>query len=305
MDSINRQIDSVFSWFRQDDRCLPTTMILSTKLQENSMDQEDYQQLENQISWKTKIIHAVDDLGDWSLFSMRTISWAFTSRPYPRTLLDSLYKIGVLTAPVVLLTGVFIGMVLSIQSYSEYSQFNLESGIGKMVNYSLIRELGPVLVATMLAGRVGSSMAAELATMRTTEQVDALESLGVNPIHYLVAPRFLASLLLVPMLTILAAFGGMMGGAFITINLLGVESHHYWQHTRNTIGLWDLLHGMIKPIFFGAAIALISCHRGLRNRKSGAEGVGYAATQAFVLSFVVILIIDFFLTVLLTTLEQI
>ena len=257
----------------------------------------------------------IDNLGDWTLFSLtmppsigrksvKTVRWAITSLPYRGTLITSLYRVGVQTAPVVGLTGLFIGMVLAIQSYPEFNQVGMLSNMGRVINFSLIRELGPVLVATMLAGRVGSAMAAELATMQTSEQVDALECLGVSPIHYLVVPRFLASVLLVPLLTVLAAFAGMMGGAWITIHLFDVPSPDYWRHTQGTIGAWDLVHGMVKPLFFGAAISLISCHRGLSNRTGGAEGVGRAATQAFVISFVVILLIDFFLTMLLSTLEQ-
>jgi phospholipid/cholesterol/gamma-HCH transport system permease protein len=155
-----------------------------------------------------------------------------------------------------------------------------------------------VLAATMLAGRIGSSMAAELATMRVTEQVDALSCLGAHPVHYLVVPRLLACGLLIPLLTVIANFMGIMGGAFICTRLYGVEAHFYWAHTEYYVSMWDVTIGMLKAFFFGCAIALISCHRGL-NSQPGAEGVGRSATEAFVASFVVILILDFFLTILL------
>jgi phospholipid/cholesterol/gamma-HCH transport system permease protein len=174
----------------------------------------------------------------------------------------------------------------------------METRLGSMINITVVRELGPVLAATMLAGRVGSAIAAELATMRVTEQVDALACLGAHPVHYLVVPRLLACGLLIPLLTVMADFMGIMGGAFICTRLYGVEAHFYWQHSEDFVTMWDVGMGVIKAFFFGCAIALISCHRGL-NSQPGAEGVGRAATEAFVASFVVILIIDFFLALLL------
>jgi phospholipid/cholesterol/gamma-HCH transport system permease protein len=172
-----------------------------------------------------------------------------------------------------------------------------------MINITIVRELGPVLAATMLAGRIGSAMSAELATMRVTEQVDALSCLGAHPLHYLVVPRVLACGLLIPLLTVMADFMGIMGGAFICTRLYGVEAHYYWEHTEGFVSMWDVSMGMVKAFFFGISIALISCHRGL-NSQPGAEGVGRAATEAFVASFVVILILDFFLAILLLGLYE-
>jgi phospholipid/cholesterol/gamma-HCH transport system permease protein len=246
--------------------------------------------------------NAVSAFGDWGIFSGRTIAWLFRRRPSPGTIVPSFYSVGVRSVPVVAITGTFIGMVLSVQSYSQFSQFGLASRMGAIINVSIVRELGPVLAATMLAGRVGSAIAAELATMRVTEQIDALTCLGVNPIHYLVVPRFLACVLLIPLLTIFANFMGVMGGALICTRVYGIEAHHYWMHTQGFVGMWDILTGLIKPMFFGAAIALISCHRGF-NSQAGAEGVGRAATESFVISFVAILVIDFFLAMFLNDLH--
>jgi phospholipid/cholesterol/gamma-HCH transport system permease protein len=153
----------------------------------------------------------------------------------------------------------------------------------------------------MLAGRVGSAMAAELATMRITEQIDALQCLGADPIAYLVVPRLVACVLLIPLLTILADFMGVMGGALICTKLFHVEAYHYWHHAEGLIGWWDISTGLIKPTFFGAAIAIISCYRGI-NSEAGAEGVGRAATAAFVNCFIAIFILDFFLAMFLNTL---
>lgn len=240
-------------------------------------------------------------LGDWSIFAFQTLGWCFWRRPSPGTLTHSLYFVGVRTAPVVVVTGAFIGMVLAIHAFESFSLFGMASRQGATINQSIIRELGPVLVATMLAGRVGSAMAAELATMRITEQVDALACLGVNPVHHLVVPRFLACVLIVPLLTILANFAGVAGGAVISVQVFNVDGHHYWLHTRGSISAWDLTMGLIKPVFFGGIIALVCCHRGL-NSSPGAEGVGRAATQAFVVSFVAILVVDFFITLFLNQL---
>lgn len=246
------------------------------------------------ISWAIVV-------GDISLFTLRTMRWLFTRLPRRETLMPSFYQIGVLSLPVVALTGTFIGMVLAVQSYQQFRNLRLETRLGAVINMSLVRELGPVLAATMLAGRVGSAMAAELGTMRVTEQIDALSSMGANPIHYLVVPRFLGCLALIPGLTIMADFMGVVGGAFYSIVVLGIDSHHYWVNSQRFVGLFDLLSGVFKSLAFGAAIALVSCHRGF-NCDPGAEGVGRAATEAFVASFVLILIIDLQLGILLDAL---
>jgi phospholipid/cholesterol/gamma-HCH transport system permease protein len=195
-------------------------------------------------------------------------------------------------------------MTLAVQSYAQFRGLGLETRMGAVINLTLFRELGPVLAATMLAGRVGSAMAAELGTMRVTEQIDALTTMGANPIHYLVVPRFLACLLLIPALTIMADFMGMVGGAIYSIKVLNVDTFHYLYNARELVGLYDLLSGVFKSLFFGAAIALISCHRGF-NCDAGAEGVGRAATASFVYSFVIILILNFLLGIALDGLYQV
>ena len=222
------------------------------------------------------------------------ILWWLVRKPRSDALLPNFYQIGVLSLPVVALTGLFIGMVLAVQSHSQFRMLNLETRLGAVINMSLVRELGPVLAATMLAGRVGSAMAAELGTMRVTEQIDALTSMGANPIQYLVVPRFIACLVLIPALTIWADFMGVAGGYFYGVIILGIDSNHYMENSRNYVGAYDLFSGVFKSLFFGAAIAVISCYRGF-HCDPGAEGVGRAATSAFVISFVFILVLDLFL----------
>jgi phospholipid/cholesterol/gamma-HCH transport system permease protein len=246
-------------------------------------------------------IQAVSLLGDFGIFSMQTLGWMVRRRPAPGTVMPAFYLVGVRSVPVVAITGMFIGMVMAVQMFNQFNKMGMATRLGSMINITVVRELGPVLAATMLAGRVGSAMAAELATMRVTEQVDALSCLGAHPLHYLVVPRLLACALLIPLLTVMADFMGVMGGAFICTRLFGVDAHYYWAHTESYVSMWDVTMGMIKAFFFGISIALISCHRGL-NSQPGAEGVGRSATEAFVASFVVILVLDFFLAILLIAL---
>lgn len=239
-------------------------------------------------------IRIVALMGEVVQFFFQMLGWMLSHRPCHNTILPNFYQIGVRSVPVVAITGTFIGMVLSVQAYNQFRLMKLETRLGSVVNVSLVTELGPVLAATMLAGRIGSSMAAEIGTMKVTEQVDALRSLGTNPIHYLVVPRFMACVVLIPLLTVMADFMGVIGGALVSIKLLKIDAFHYWMHSRNSVGLWEVFTGIFKTLFFGAEIAIISCHRGFKSG-AGAEGVGRSATEAFVFSFIAILVTDFFL----------
>ncbi|MEE2641958.1 MAG: ABC transporter permease [Planctomycetota bacterium] len=241
--------------------------------------------------WGRVVVETVTAIGAFALFVIRTASWLFTRLPKWETLLPNFYQVGVQSLPVIALTGTFIGMVLAVQSFSQFEQLGLESQMGAVITMTLVRELGPVLAAVMLAGRVGSAMAAELGTMRVTEQIDALSSMGSNPVHYLVVPRFLACLLMIPALTVMADFMGVAGGHFFSVFVYGVDSHHYWSNARDFVGVFDIVSGIVKSIFFGSAIALVSCYQGFHSAP-GAEGVGQAATKSFVYSFIVILILD-------------
>jgi phospholipid/cholesterol/gamma-HCH transport system permease protein len=253
------------------------------------------------VDWLTDLgelaVEWIVELGNFSLFCGRTARWLVTRPPRRETIFPNFYQIGVLSLPVVALTGTFIGMVLVVQTYVQFRMMHMETRLGAVINMSLVRELGPVLAATMLAGRVGSSMAAELGTMRVTEQIDALTSMGANPIHYLVVPRFLACLLLIPALTIMADFMGVVGAFIYSVYFYGIDKHHYLAHSQQFVGNFDFFAGVLKSLFFGAAIALIGCHRGFHCH-AGAEGVGRAATTAFVASFVVILLLNLLLGIL-------
>lgn len=250
--------------------------------------------------WTVDLVRFV---GDLALFSLDLLGWLCGRLPRGRVVMPSLYMIGVQSLPVVLVTGGFIGMVLAVQSYDQLRSVRMEATLGTVINLTLVKELGPVLAAVMLAGRVGSSIAAEIGTMKITEQVDALRMLGADPIQYLVVPRFLGCFLLIPLLTVFADAAGLVGGWFFSTQLLGVDSSHYWIHSEEMISGFDFAGGIFKSFFFGAAIAIIACHRGFQC-DAGAEGVGKAATESFVFSFVAIMALDFILSIILAVTQQ-
>jgi phospholipid/cholesterol/gamma-HCH transport system permease protein len=242
-------------------------------------------------------------LGNWTAFSLRAVAGLPLALLNPRVFVPIAFDVGVQSVGVVAITGLFIGMVLAVQAYGEFHALGLDTIMGSIVNLSVLRELGPVLAATMLAGRVGSAMAAELGTMRVTEQIDAIACLGVDPVHHLVSPRLLACMLLIPLLTALANLAGVYGGAMVCIQIYDINPQHYWQHSDEHTGMWDVGTGLLKSVVFGAVLALVSCHRGFHSQP-GAAGVGRAATEAFVVSFVIILAIDVLLAMSLNTLQE-
>lgn len=206
--------------------------------------------------------------------------------------------IGAASVPVILVTGIFVGMVLAVQAIEQFQAVGLQDRMGVIVSMSVVRELGPVLAGVMLAGRVGGALTAELGTMNVTEQLDALRAMGADPIRVLVVPRFLACVLLTPILTLYCNVMGIYGGWFISVPIFGVSDSAYWGYTEAAVETWDLGSGLVKALFFGATLGLISCYKGF-NCGAGAQGVGRACTQSFVAGFITILIIDFFLSILL------
>ena len=176
------------------------------------------------------VFDVIAEIGDVAAFSVSTLVWIVRRRPRWSVLVPIFYAIGVKSVSVVAITGTFIGMVLAVQAYHQFAMMGLATRLGSVINISIVRELGPVLAATMLAGRVGSSMAAELGTMRASpEQIDALSALGTNPIYYLVVPRFLACVLLIPLLTLMGDFMGVIGGAVVSTQILKIDSFAYWK----------------------------------------------------------------------------
>lgn len=246
---------------------------------------------------EARIVDALVGLGDWTVFTIRAIGGVIARQFHGRELLRVAAEVGAGSVGVIAITGAFIGMVLAVQMYHQLHPLGLDTALGAIIHMSVVRELGPVLAAVMLAGRVGTAMAAELGTMRVTDQVDALALLGVDPVRYLVAPRFLACVVMIPLLTTIANVTGVIGSSVVCLAVFRIEEHHFWEHSANYVRLWDLFVGLGKSVAFGGVLSLICCHRGFHSR-SGAQGVGRAATQGFVLSFVAILAIDFVLAML-------
>lgn len=212
-----------------------------------------------------------------------------------RNTFSQMLEIGVRSLPVVLITAVFTGMVFALQTFTGFKRFGAEALVGTVVALSMTRELGPVLTGLIVAGRAGAAMAAELGTMRVTEQIDALDTLATNPVKYLVVPRFIAGIFMLPALAGVAALTGILGGYFVTVGLFETSSIVYWKRTWDFLEVSDIVNGLIKAGFFGASISLISCYKGFYTR-GGAEGVGKATTGAVVLSSMTILISDYFLS---------
>ncbi len=216
--------------------------------------------------------------------------------PYKlRNIFKQMEFIGVKSLFIVILTGSFTGMVLAMQGYNAMKRFGAESLVGPMVALSMARELGPVLTGLMVTGRAGSAIATELGTMRVTEQIDALHTMAINPIKYLVVPRVIAGVMMLPILTILTDFVGFFGGYMVGVKLLGINSGVYITRTTEFVSASDIMNGVIKSVFFGLIISLVACYQGFYTN-GGAEGVGRAATSAVVLSSVSILISDYMLT---------
>ena len=227
---------------------------------------------------------------------------AATSRPYYfRDMVEQFDAIGVGSMTVVLLTGMFTGMVLALQSGLTLDQFGARSMVGRLVSASMVKELGPVLTALMVTGRVGSGIAAELGSMTVTDQIAALRALGSDPIRKLVLPRILAGLVMVPFLTCISVGVGLLGAWLITVTQLKVASSVYWNSVVMGLYVQDVWMGLIKPFFLGFVIVTIGCHVGLRTR-GGTQGVGRATTNAVVAGSVAVLVVNFLVTKLLIVL---
>ncbi len=253
-----------------------------------------------------RILFVLAEFGNFSLFCFRTFAWipSLFVRPRDmRLLVPQFHEIGARSVSIVSITGLFVGMVLAVQAADQFLNLGLGNYLGSVINLSVIRELGPVLAGVMLAGRVGGALTAELGTMHVTEQIDALTTMGVDPIRYLVVPRFLACLLLTPLLTCYADFLGVIGGYLISVDVYGVSAAAYWRFSAQALETWDIFSGLIKSVLFGGVIALIACYKGF-HCKPGAEGVGQACTEAFVSSFVSILAIDFFMAMFLSSIYK-
>jgi phospholipid/cholesterol/gamma-HCH transport system permease protein len=241
------------------------------------------------------VLSACEGTGELVLFTARAIAAGVVGPWYWRLILRQMVDIGFFSLPVVGLTAIFSGMVLALQSYTGFSRFEAESAIATIVVLSMTRELGPVLAGLMVAGRVGASIAAELGTMRVTEQIDALTTLSTDPLRYLVFPRLLAGFLMLPVLVLVADVIGVMGGFIVSVWKLGFQPIDYINRTFDYLETLDVVSGLVKAAVFGFIVALMGCYQGYRSQ-GGAQGVGSATTRAVVSASILILVANYMVT---------
>ena len=239
--------------------------------------------------------HYIYSVQEITCLAGRSISCIFRPPFYVQDVFDQMDIIGVGSMTIIVLTGLFTGMVLALQSAYELEAFGAKMYVGRLVAVSMVRELGPVLSALMLAGRIGSGIAAELGSMAVSEQISALRAMGTDPIRKLVTPRVVAGTLSAPMLAVIADTFGLLGGFMISIFFLGQSSRFYWTSTMDAILFEDIFTGLGKPIFFGFVVTMVGCYFGL-STTGGTEGVGRSTNQAVVTASILVLVVDFFLT---------
>lgn len=243
-------------------------------------------------AWVQKVM---EGLGELFAFTSSFGRWLFVPPFRWRQTLAQMEFIGVESFPVIALTGLFTGMVFALQAEHSFRLFHAQSLIGSTVGLALSREIGPVFTALMVTARAGSAMAAEIGSMRVTEQIDALESMAVNPIQYLVVPRVVAGLVMVPLLYGFFLFIGVLGAYFVSVVLLGLPEAPFLSKLYYYVDMDDVVGGLMKSVVFGFLLTILSCHRGYRT-SGGAQGVGLSTTQAVVISSVTVLVTDYFLT---------
>lgn len=242
-----------------------------------------------------KISYVLEQVGSYFQLILAVIGVTINRPPKWELIRDQMYEIGVRSLPVVAITGFSTGLVLAVQAYFQLSDKGLAGATGLMVTKAMLVELGPVLTAFMVTGRVGASICAELGTMRVTEQIDALRSMAVNPLRYLVAPRFISGMIMLPLLTIFSTIMGIIGGYMISVLYFNMSSTTFLDPLPEHVTVFDVFSGVVKGFVFGIIIITISCYRGMTTT-GGAAGVGRATTNSVVICYAVILIINFLLT---------
>ena len=242
-------------------------------------------------------LQSLEGLGRFTRFGGSVLRWAVRGVGgfgRMRLLMPQLYQVGTLSIPVVALVGAFVGAVLGVEAFDQFAAIGQEGRMGGIIHISVVKQIGPVLAAVMIAGRVGGAVSAELGTMRVTEQLDALRVMGAEPVAHLVVPRVTACLIMVPVLTIFSDVVGILGGWLVVVRGFGVDATEYWEFSRQYVTSFDVFTGLAKAVVFGGLIGLISCYKGF-HCEAGASGVGRAATDAFVTSFIAIIVTNFFL----------
>ncbi len=235
-------------------------------------------------------------LGDMGVFFLSTLYWIFRW-PGRRAISETfaqMYEMGTKSIPVVMIGGGFIGAVLAVETLPQFQEIGLASRVGSIIVISVVKQVGPILTAVMLAGRLGGAMTAELGTMRVTEQIDALRVMGADPIRTLVVPRVLACVIMTPILTLYSDAIGILGGWLVAVRVEGVRNYPFWHYAAQSTDLFTVNVGLIKAFFFGVVISTVACYKGFRCG-NGAQGVGKACTEAFVTGFCLILLSNFIL----------
>ncbi|MBB3064622.1 MULTISPECIES: ABC transporter permease [Limibacillus] len=241
------------------------------------------------------VLRLLEKIGRLVLFAGLAVSHCLRPPFYPRLILRQMLDIGFYSLPVVGLTAIFTGMVLALQSYTGFARFSAESAIPNVVVVSITRELGPVLAGLMVAGRVGAALAAEIGTMRVTEQIDALTTLATNPFKYLIAPRIIAGIAMLPLLVLVADIIGVFGGYLVSVYKLGFNPSNYLKNTVDFLQPTDVISGLVKAAVFGFLVSLMGCYHGYHSR-GGAQGVGTATTNAVVSASILILSFNYVIT---------
>lgn len=239
------------------------------------------------------IFRAFNNLGEITILSIQSIYWIFKGRIFTSHFLNSLNLVGVGSLPLISFTALFSGMVLVVQVGNQFMELGAETYIGGVVGLSLTRELSPLMVSIILAARIGSSMAAELGTMKVTEQIDALEVMATNPVHFLVVPRILACVIFTPILVVYSNTVGILGGLAVAVFQIGCNYNLFVQSLINMVSTTDVISGLLKSAAFGFIVALIGCYKGLTTN-GGAKGVGSATTQSVVVIITSILVCNYF-----------
>ena len=244
-------------------------------------------------------LRMAEGMGQFTFLVRSAFYWFWHSSFEWRQAVIQMLQIGVQSFPVSALTALFTGMVLALETGTSFQNlFNEPLFTGTIVSFAIVKELGPVMTAVVVSGRAGAAIAAELGTMNVTEQIDALYTLGTDPVRYLVVPRVIAFLVVLPLLTVFSDFAGVFGGGAVAYFKLGIPPNVYWHDVVDHLDTQQLWHGLIKTFFFAFAISFISCYKGIHAR-GGAEGVGRATTEAVVYSMVAVLVMDYFVTAML------
>lgn len=250
------------------------------------------------------IINLVSAFGRFTAFALATAGALPATRSWSRRdrLWRQLYFVGTTSIPVLALVGAFIGMILAIEGYLQFASIGQEGRLGGVINVSIVKQIGPVLAAVMLAGRVGCALTAELGTMRVTEQLDAMRAMAADPVRVLVVPRVVACIVMIPVLTVVSNLCGLAGGWLVVTKYYEADATQYWRYSDIFVTWYEVMNGLVKSVFFGGAIGLVACYKGF-NCKPGAEGVGRATTDSFVTSFIAIIILNLMLAKLLNDID--